>query len=75
MYKLQYRSFKMMEAGEEFRQAWKDTVAQRLQECEIAQEYKGYLYALALAINDHETMDPSFKRELISSLLPDAIFA
>ena len=71
----QYRGYKSMDADDAHRDGWIYTIQQTLLQTEQNPNGKPLFYTLILAINDHETMDPERKRELIGMLLPDAVFA
>ena len=70
----QYRGYKSMETGAIHEDGWMHTVEQVLIQSEQDPSCEPLLYALTLAINDHETMEPERKRELIGMLLPKATY-
>ena len=73
---MEFSQYANLEGGKIFKDAWEKTVIGMLQTYQLNKDDTQWarLNALALAIDDHETMDPAFKKELLRQLLPDALF-
>ena len=73
---MEFNQYANLESDETFKDAWRETVIGVLQTYQLNKDDTQWarLNALALAIDDHETMDPAFKKELLQLLLPDAVF-
>ena len=73
---MEFRQYANLEGDEIFEDAWRRTIMGVLQTYQLNKDDMQWarLNALALAIDDHETMDPALKKELLQLLLPDAVF-